>query len=202
MGNSPVRKVVTCALLISIMVIQGAPPPREDSEELSRNQVITTAPSREPAIPLEVGKPENAVHQKIFSFYAHPDLQDGFGSRIARVRPHTGLDFPHPGGTEIPALTGGVVTISEWTSDLGWIVEVRQDDGRFVGYRHLLTKGLSKGSRVEESDTIGVVGNTGSSSRGNHLCTTNSTTSGGVYGIGVEEDPWPHIQQYIKNSER
>lgn len=86
---------------------------------------------------------------------------------------------------------------SEWDTGLGWIVEVRQDDGRYVGYRHLLQPGVPVGARVETADVIGFVGDTGYSSDGNHLCTTNSPLPGGVFGGGTGEDPWPYIQRYM-----
>lgn len=126
-------------------------------------------------------------------FYANPDLADGFGStKGGRPNPHRGLDFAHPAGTPIPVHTGGIVVLNEWTSVLGWVVEVAAD-GRYYGYRHMQRQSpFGVGSRALKGVEIGAVGNTGSASRGNHLCTTNGGQRGSVNGINVV-DPWPQI---------
>jgi hypothetical protein len=127
-------------------------------------------------------------------FYAKPDLADGFGStKGGRPNPHRGLDFAHPAGTPIPAHTGGTVVMNEWSAVLGNVVEIVGPNGRYYGYRHMLRPSpLPVGSPVARGGIVGLVGNTGSASRGNHLCTTNGGQRGSVNGINVI-DPWPQI---------
>ena len=130
-------------------------------------------------------------------FYDTPTLSDGFGSTaFGRPNPHRGLDFPHTLGQRVPALLGGKVVTSEWHSVLGNIVQVQQDDGRFVGYRHLRSAAprAALGSRVEQGTIIGEVSDTGSAADGYHLCTTNSSNARGVYGESGVTDPWPWIK--------
>lgn len=132
-------------------------------------------------------------------FYAHPTLEDGFGSTAPwRSNPHRGLDFPHRWGTPIPSLNAGTVTISEYSDWLGWVVEVAGDDGYHPGYRHQASQGLAVGTRVEVGDTIGHVGDSGSTADGAHLCLTIGTGPGAVYGVpGLVIDPWPYICSLI-----
>lgn len=134
------------------------------------------------------------------TFYKNPDLADGFGSTRGRTNPHRGLDIPAREGAPIPSLGAGVVTISEWSDLLGWIVEVRHDDGRHIGYRHMQARALGAGTRVTVGATIGHVGDTGTASRGPHLCTTNAAAQGGVYGLTDRglTDPWPYIKTAIE----
>lgn len=129
------------------------------------------------------------------NFYADPTLEDGFGSTAPwRSNPHRGLDFPHRWGTPIPSLNAGTVTLSEYSDWLGWVVEVAGDDGYHPGYRHQASQGLAVGTRVEVGDTIGRVGDTGSTADGAHLCLTIGTGPGAVYGVpGLVIDPWPYI---------
>ena len=144
--------------------------------------------------------------QTLANFYDGADLADGFGSTAGdRANAHRGLDIPHALGEPVPALAAGVVISSSWNSALGNIVEVRQDDGRFVGYRHLRTAAprVSAGQRVAAGDYIGQVSDTGSAANGYHLCTTNATGPGGVLGSpALVVDPWPWIQHYAMGKPR
>lgn len=136
-------------------------------------------------------------------FFADPDLADGFGSTAGdRANPHRGLDFSHGAGTPIPAYSAGTVVINEWSRALGWILELRTPLGRYVGERHMLEQSpLDIGATVKVGQTVGLVGNTGSASRGNHLCTTNASGQGGVHGYErLVSDPWPHIQAALGSS--
>ena len=134
------------------------------------------------------------------TFYANPTLSDGFGSTAGgRLNPHRGLDIPHPLGTPVPALAAGVVTLSTWHAGLGNIIEIRHDDGRHTGYRHLRTAAprAAVGRRVTAGETIAQVSDTGSLADGYHLCTTNASRPGGVYGDpDLVTDPWPWIKFY------
>lgn len=131
-------------------------------------------------------------------FYSNPDLEDGFNiwPHPWRSQPHRGLDFPKRAGTPIPSVNSGVVVISEWNYYLGNIVEVRGDDGTYIGYCHLHTPGLPVGTRVNVGDTIGPVGDTGSQSAGAHLHITRGDRQGAVRGASISylADPWPYIQ--------
>lgn len=135
------------------------------------------------------------------SFYNNPDLRDGFNiwPHPWRSQPHRGLDFGKTTGTAIPSVNSGTVVISEWNPYLGWIVEVRGDDGTYMGYCHLHRKGLPVGSRVSVGTTIGPVGNTGSQSQGAHLHITRGRVQGAVRGGSISNlsDPWPYIQAAI-----
>lgn len=138
----------------------------------------------------------------IEDFYRNPTLSDGFGStKGGRLNPHRGLDFPHGLGKVVPSLGAGVVVIQEWSAGLGQIVEVQQDDGRFVGYRHLRTTGgphVHVGQRVAKGQKIGEVSDTGEWAYGYHLCTTNGSAKGAVFGSpSLVSDPWPWIQHYV-----
>lgn len=140
-------------------------------------------------------------------FYSNADLDDGFGSEKGnRSNPHRGLDVPAPLGAPVPALQGGVVVIQEWHDGLGNIVEVQQDDGRFAGYRHMRSTGgpwVHVGQRVEMGDKIGEVSDTGEWAEGYHLCHTNGSAQGAVYGSpSLVSDPWAWIKHYLFGAPR
>lgn len=135
-------------------------------------------------------------------FYSDPDLSDGFGSTSGdRANPHFGLDFDHPADTPIPSYVTGTVVVNEWSKALGNVLEVETPAGRFIGSRHMLhASPFAVGATVKIGQDVGFVGNTGSASRGNHLCTTNSSRKGGVFGTAYCVDPWPFIQAAIADS--
>ena len=101
-------------------------------------------------------------------------LSSGFGMRkhpiLGYSRMHRGLDFAAPTGTPIYASGNGVVTQIGSHSGYGKTIRLRHANGYATLYAHLsrYAKGLGKGSRVEQGETIGYVGSTGLST-GPHL---------------------------------
>ena len=136
------------------------------------------------------------------SFYNNPDLEDGFNiwPHPWRTQGHRGLDFVKNTGDAIPSVNAGVVVISEWNKYLGWIVEVRGDDGVYIGYCHMHRQGLPIGTRVEVGAIIGIVGNTGLQSQGAHLHLTKGDRQGAVRGASLSHlsDPWPYIKSAME----
>lgn len=131
----------------------------------------------------------------------HADIADGFGSTTNRDNDHRGVDIQHPGGTPIPALTGGTVVISEEHFGLGWIVEIRDTFGAYIGYRHMQARGVAVGTVISAGDTVGLVGDTGAWSKGDHLCFTVASAQGGVYGDPDSvRDPIPYIKLRTTNT--
>ena len=101
-------------------------------------------------------------------------LSSRFGMRkhpiLGYSRMHRGLDFAAPTGTPIYASGNGVVTRIGRNNGYGEMIRLRHANGYETLYAHLsrYAKGLKKGSRVEQGETIGYVGSTGLST-GPHL---------------------------------
>ncbi len=79
------------------------------------------------------------------------------------VRPHSGVDFAAPVGTDIQATSDGVVIYADRKGDLGNLVEIRAPNGWISRYGHLSRygQGIRTGTRVKQGQTIGYVGMTG-----------------------------------------
>lgn len=120
-----------------------------------------------------------------------------FGETARRTNPHRGTDYA-PGVKElIPAVTAGKVTKIFYSKCLGWVCEIKTDDGGYyVGHSHLYCskhktaecdgkdhaadtcmKNLKVGDKVTQGQPVGRVGNSGSCSRGAHLHITISKKS-------------------------
>lgn len=82
---------------------------------------------------------------------------------------HTGNDIPAPGGTEIHAAKGGVVTDVGYNSVYGNYIQISHGNGYATFYAHMKKKAIVKeGATVTKGQVIGYVGTTGWST-GNHL---------------------------------
>lgn len=84
---------------------------------------------------------------------------------------HSGVDYPQPMNTPIPASGSGVVSWLGWNQRGGYFIWVKYDDiAPRVGYHHMPSHGGSPraGTRFNTRDTLGMVGSTGNST-GPHL---------------------------------
>ncbi|MBK8625675.1 MAG: M23 family metallopeptidase [Saprospiraceae bacterium] len=97
----------------------------------------------------------------------------GFGMRIHPIhklrRFHKGIDFTAPKGTDIQATGNGkVVSINKTGSGYGKHVLIDHGYGYKTLYAHMHSIEIKEGAIVKKGQTIGKVGNTGSST-GDHL---------------------------------
>lgn len=102
-------------------------------------------------------------------------LSSLFGARAdpftGRADNHTGTDIPAPGGTEIHAAQGGVVTTvgTNRYSSYGYYCIINHGNGRSTLYAHMRSIPIVQvGQTVDKGQVIGYVGTTGRST-GNHL---------------------------------
>lgn len=98
-------------------------------------------------------------------------VSSSFGKRSVSVGSsnHGGVDLAAPSGTRIGSATSGTVIKSGKSGGYGNAVYVQMSDGRVVIYGHMKQAStLKAGDKVQQGDTIGYVGTTGTSS-GNHL---------------------------------
>lgn len=86
-------------------------------------------------------------------------------------RPHHGVDYAAPTGTEVVATGSGKVIYAGWAGDAGRLVKIKHNTGEMVTkYMHLskFGPGIKKGATVMQGQKIGEVGSTGAST-GPHL---------------------------------
>ena len=101
-------------------------------------------------------------------------LSSSFGKRkhpiLGFTKMHTGTDFAAPMGTPIMASGDGVVTKASWCGGGGNCVKIKHNSVYSTVYAHLskFGRGIKKGTRVKQGQTIGYVGSTGMST-GPHL---------------------------------
>ena len=101
-------------------------------------------------------------------------LSSSFGKRkhpiLGFTKMHTGTDFAAPMGTPIMASGDGLVVRAKWCGGGGNCVKIKHNSVYQTVYAHLskFGRGIKKGTRVKQGQTIGYVGSTGLST-GPHL---------------------------------
>jgi hypothetical protein len=114
---------------------------------------------------------------------------------------HRGVDFNrHPIRTPIPSWCSGRVVVVEFYGRLGQTVIIDRDDGPgFAGYCHMaLDVPVDEGNYVDVGDTVGLLGNTGTSTTGAHLHATLEPTI--LIGTDNAIDPLPAIRAAVARS--
>ena len=81
---------------------------------------------------------------------------------------HNGIDFPGPVGTPILATAPGTVKKADWAGGYGYHVVIDHGYGYETLYAHMSKLKVEQGEKVDRSDVVGLLGNTGRST-GPHL---------------------------------
>jgi len=101
-------------------------------------------------------------------------LSSSFGMRMHPIdgynKMHRGTDFAAPTGTPIMASGDGVIKKAGWCGGGGNCVVIRHNSTYQTVYAHMskFARGIKKGVRIKQGQTIGYVGSTGKST-GPHL---------------------------------
>jgi murein DD-endopeptidase MepM/ murein hydrolase activator NlpD len=99
-------------------------------------------------------------------------IASGFGYRMHPIykilKPHPGIDFAAPKGTEIYATGDGIVERVAWTGGYGKAIMIDHGYGYKTRYAHCSKYNCRVGQKVKRGDLIGFIGNTGQST-GPHL---------------------------------
>ncbi len=84
---------------------------------------------------------------------------------------HPAIDYAAPPGTPIKTVGDGTITRIGYTKGNGNFIEVRHSNGYTTLYLHMskFHRGMKRGKRVAQGQTIGYVGSTGLAT-GPHLC--------------------------------
>jgi murein DD-endopeptidase MepM/ murein hydrolase activator NlpD len=98
-------------------------------------------------------------------------FRDTWGDPRSGGRLHRAVDIFAPEGTELYAITGGVVQSLATSGSGGIMLFLRGQDGRGYGYMHLMAyaPGMVEGKVVRAGELLGYVGHTGTINCADHL---------------------------------
>ena len=82
---------------------------------------------------------------------------------LSKIRAHTGVDYAAPIGTPVRSTSSGTVSFIGNKGGYGKLIEIKHSEDYSTRYAHLskFNPRLSNGSKVEQGETIGYVGQTG-----------------------------------------
>ena len=86
-----------------------------------------------------------------------------------RKEEHFGTDIVAKEDEPIKCVFDGIVVISHWTSETGYVIGVQHANGVFSLYKHNSILFKSVGEYVKSGEVIAVIGNSGDLSLGTHL---------------------------------
>jgi len=110
----------------------------------------------------------NLEKKTLFSFFIKPLdglITEGFSKETG----HFGIDIVSKKGAFIFSIDDGVVLLSSWTHEYGYILVVKHENGFTSFYKHNSEVFKSKGDYVKSGETIAIIGNSGKYSTGPHL---------------------------------
>lgn len=82
---------------------------------------------------------------------------------------HFGVDITAPENEAIKAVLDGTVTISTWTSETGYVIQIQHENNLISVYKHNSTLLKKTGQSVKAGEVIAIIGNSGEASTGTHL---------------------------------
>jgi len=82
---------------------------------------------------------------------------------------HYGIDLVSAPNEVVKAALDGTVTISTWTLETGYVIQIQHDYELISVYKHNATLFKSVGQKVVAGDAIAIVGNSGELTTGPHL---------------------------------
>ena len=82
---------------------------------------------------------------------------------------HFGIDIVSKENEAVKATLDGVVALSSWTSETGYVIALLHDNNLFSVYKHNSVLLKQQGDKVVVGEAIAIIGNSGDLSTGPHL---------------------------------
>jgi murein DD-endopeptidase MepM/ murein hydrolase activator NlpD len=82
---------------------------------------------------------------------------------------HFGIDLVAAPNEVVKAALDGTVTMSTWTLETGYVIQIQHDDELLSVYKHNASLFKTVGQKVVAGDAIAIVGNSGELTTGPHL---------------------------------
>ena len=112
---------------------------------------------------------ESQVNRNLYDLHFFTPV-NGIITRAFNPREgHFGIDLVAQPDEVVKAVLDGTVTMSTWTLETGYVIQIQHDFELISVYKHNATLFKSVGQKVKAGDAIAIVGNSGELTTGPHL---------------------------------
>jgi murein DD-endopeptidase MepM/ murein hydrolase activator NlpD len=112
---------------------------------------------------------ESPVSRELHDLHFFPPVKGIVTRTFNPMQGHFGIDLVAAPNEVVKATLDGTVTMSTWTLETGYVIQVQHDDELMSVYKHNATLFKSVGQKVTAGDAIAIVGNSGELTTGPHL---------------------------------
>jgi murein DD-endopeptidase MepM/ murein hydrolase activator NlpD len=136
---------------------------RSSNDSLLRKQVEAEEQFRLSILEQERGG------KALYDMHFFPPVQGILTRKFNPSEGHFGIDLVAEPDEVVKAALAGTVTMSTWTLETGYVIQVQHDNELISVYKHNASLLKSAGQKVEAGDAIAIVGNSGELTTGPHL---------------------------------
>lgn len=158
MGESPVDTI-----------IQKKPSADPDEIQTSKYNADSLFKEELGSEPLTAALLSESVRGDISGMKFSPPLRGVITNRQNLSSGHHGVDIVSKANSNIVAVAAGTVTLAEWSTETGFVIQVQHKNNLLTVYKHNSRLLKKQGDKVNEGDIIAVMGNTGKETTGPHL---------------------------------
>lgn len=112
---------------------------------------------------------EKKKEQDLNKLQLFPPVKGLVSSRFDPNQQHFGVDVVAPENESVKATLDGVVILSDWTVETGYVIAIQHDYNLVSFYKHNSVLLKKVGTFVKAGEAIAVIGNTGEQTSGPHL---------------------------------
>ncbi|MFP4555344.1 MAG: M23 family metallopeptidase [Bacteroidales bacterium] len=108
-------------------------------------------------------------NEKLTSLHFFPPVKGMVTNPFNAKTGHFGVDIVAPPNEVIVAISNGTVTLSSWTLETGYVIQIQHDDNLLSVYKHNSKLLKRSGAQVKAGEAIAIIGNSGELTTGPHL---------------------------------
>lgn len=128
-------------------------------EQVNKNENFT----------LDISPDKPKTSNNVSGFYFFTPLKGFVTARFEPKKEHYGVDIVAPENSPIKSTLDGVVVMSTYTAETGYVIAIQHNNNLISLYKHCSVLLKKQGDYVNAGDVIAIVGNSGEQTTGPHL---------------------------------
>lgn len=107
--------------------------------------------------------------EELSSLHFFPPVKGVITNSFNYQQNHFGVDIVAPPNEVVVAITDGTVTLSSWTLETGYVIQIQHVGNLLSVYKHNSKLLKKSGTQVKAGEAIAIIGNSGELTTGPHL---------------------------------